>query len=660
MDAEVRHEQAEELYELFPLGENQQAGAILIKRKRVLIGRSKSCDIVLKDSTVSAIHAVLEVNENSFKLYDMDSMNGTFINSKQVTAQEFNVGDILRFGRVEYKFKNYVHEELELPPLDMLEIAIPPEIRAEGLKRIEKRVLPQTPRELAIVPRVEYPLAKDPKADYSEYIFEDIDVLYPIFKYKINQTAVEVIILFQDQIYSVDYLPFVDGTYYLVGKDAGRVAVEFPCLSIKDKHPFVVIRKGDVFVEPLPGYKCLSLSDKKNADDLGRSGAVILNESDILRLHKDDLQIFVRGSEAPPKVQRASIVTKDRDLTRYVLLMLFLMGVFLVFMQSFEVNKELEKEKAPERIATILYKQKLIVPEVKPTPQIIPTVVPTPRPQPTVAPTPQPQPTVAQIQPTPVPKPEVKKEIVPVVKKEAPVVKKEPPKKIETVQKKAPEKVLPKQVPVRAERKIIKAKPQGPVDTYKAMDFSSTISSLMSKGGAAEKTSVSEIKDSDIGTAAIDLSKEPSSSLQKVKIADDVGSLTGAATGKLDSTKGVDGLVDKREYSLMGIPTNTVILGSMDPDLIRRILQDHSAQFRYCYQRELESAQQGFEGMIVLDFTIGASGHISKAGIATAENGFTPKVKHCVINVLRGIKFPEPLGGGEVGVRQPLNFRLNN
>ncbi|MEX1100023.1 MAG: AgmX/PglI C-terminal domain-containing protein, partial [Bacteriovoracaceae bacterium] len=99
-----------------------------------------------------------------------------------------------------------------------------------------------------------------------------------------------------------------------------------------------------------------------------------------------------------------------------------------------------------------------------------------------------------------------------------------------------------------------------------------------------------------------------------------------------------------------------VVLGSMDPDVIRRILREHIPQFRYCYQKELDRANDDqVSGTIGLLFTIGASGHVSKAGISN-RSGLAGHVKNCVVRVLRGIQFPRPLGGGTVEVKQPFNF----
>jgi pSer/pThr/pTyr-binding forkhead associated (FHA) protein len=57
-----------------------------MREKLIYIGRSLDNDIVLEDPTVSRKHAVLKVfDNNSIFLNDLDSSNGTFINSERIT-----------------------------------------------------------------------------------------------------------------------------------------------------------------------------------------------------------------------------------------------------------------------------------------------------------------------------------------------------------------------------------------------------------------------------------------------------------------------------------------------------------------------------------------------------------------------------------------------
>jgi hypothetical protein len=191
---------------------------------------------------------------------------------------------------------------------------------------------------------------------------------------------------------------------------------------------------------------------------------------------------------------------------------------------------------------------------------------------------------------------------------------------------------------------------------YKAADFSSSVSSVVAKGGSLTgiKTSSASGTTGELAGAMTGVSTGVGS-IKTAGIQTNQGSLVGATTGVLGDSKGAEGLSAKKAIYTAGIPSETVVLGSMDPDVIRRILLDHLPQFRYCYQKELERTGAELSGVIKLDFTIGASGHVSGAGVESAS-GLPADVKKCVVGVLRGITFPEPMGGGTVEVKQPMNF----
>ena len=71
----------------------------------VVIGRDqRCCQIVLVNSTVSAVHAkVTLATTGARNLTDEGSRNGTFLNGRQVTQPTaVRAGDVVRFGKVEY------------------------------------------------------------------------------------------------------------------------------------------------------------------------------------------------------------------------------------------------------------------------------------------------------------------------------------------------------------------------------------------------------------------------------------------------------------------------------------------------------------------------------------------------------------------------------
>ncbi len=134
-----------------------------------------------------------------------------------------------------------------------------------------------------------------------------------------------------------------------------------------------------------------------------------------------------------------------------------------------------------------------------------------------------------------------------------------------------------------------------------------------------------------------------------------VGKLGSDATGAAATSAGAKGLVSKKGFDHSYLEPKTVVLGSMDPELLRKILQEYLPQFRHCYQQELITASD-IKGVIDLDFQISPNGKVSKTAIKAKDARFSKKGVDCMSQVLGIIEFPKPKGGGVVDVRQPLNF----
>ena len=126
--------------------------------------------------------------------------------------------------------------------------------------------------------------------------------------------------------------------------------------------------------------------------------------------------------------------------------------------------------------------------------------------------------------------------------------------------------------------------------------------------------------------------------------------------GSYDRSTGAKGLSSKRGIDTTFIEPKTVVLGSMDPEVLRKILQEYLPQFRHCYQQELEADNEDLEGIIDLKFRITKSGKASRIKVKPKDASFSKRGTNCMAGVLKLIKFPKPKGGGVVDVRQPLNF----
>jgi Protein of unknown function (DUF3662)/FHA domain len=76
-----------------------------VKERRVVIGRSRDCDIQLSDVNVSRRHAELRQEGASYWIVDLGSTNGTEVNGKRVKRAKLRDGDTIMLGSTELTFE---------------------------------------------------------------------------------------------------------------------------------------------------------------------------------------------------------------------------------------------------------------------------------------------------------------------------------------------------------------------------------------------------------------------------------------------------------------------------------------------------------------------------------------------------------------------------
>jgi hypothetical protein len=75
-----------------------------VKQKRVVLGRSRDCDIQLADSNVSRRHAELRQEGASYWIVDLGSTNGMEVNGKRVKRAKLRDGDTITIGSTDLTF----------------------------------------------------------------------------------------------------------------------------------------------------------------------------------------------------------------------------------------------------------------------------------------------------------------------------------------------------------------------------------------------------------------------------------------------------------------------------------------------------------------------------------------------------------------------------
>jgi hypothetical protein len=90
---------------LVPL-EGAMTGELLQVTGKAVIGTAEDCHIRLFDAAISSRHAEIVIGAQSrFRINDLGSRNGTYVNDRQIASVELVDGDNIRLGRTTFRFK---------------------------------------------------------------------------------------------------------------------------------------------------------------------------------------------------------------------------------------------------------------------------------------------------------------------------------------------------------------------------------------------------------------------------------------------------------------------------------------------------------------------------------------------------------------------------
>jgi signal transduction histidine kinase/pSer/pThr/pTyr-binding forkhead associated (FHA) protein len=84
----------------------EQKGKVHRVAEPIIIGRSRSCDVFIADVRSSRQQArFYRGPDGSLIVEDLGSLNGTFLNGKQISRQELSEGDVVRLGSTDFEVK---------------------------------------------------------------------------------------------------------------------------------------------------------------------------------------------------------------------------------------------------------------------------------------------------------------------------------------------------------------------------------------------------------------------------------------------------------------------------------------------------------------------------------------------------------------------------
>jgi FHA domain-containing protein len=76
-----------------------------VDKRRILLGRSRECDIQIEDPNVSRRHAELRQEGSTYWIVDLDSTNGVEVNGRRVSRARLDPGDVFTVGSTDVTFR---------------------------------------------------------------------------------------------------------------------------------------------------------------------------------------------------------------------------------------------------------------------------------------------------------------------------------------------------------------------------------------------------------------------------------------------------------------------------------------------------------------------------------------------------------------------------
>ncbi len=149
--------------------------------EEVRLGRTSDCEVVVRDASVSRVHAKLSPDGDAWVLEDLDSSNGIHLGSLRAKRFELTDGDVFKLGKIELRFRA---DEATAPAAAPVEAApAPPPEPVEPSPApitpppapVEPQPAPAEPQPAPVPPAPEPPVEAEEEED-ELFLEEDIDL----------------------------------------------------------------------------------------------------------------------------------------------------------------------------------------------------------------------------------------------------------------------------------------------------------------------------------------------------------------------------------------------------------------------------------------------------------------------------------------------------
>jgi pSer/pThr/pTyr-binding forkhead associated (FHA) protein len=98
--------------------DNKVIEKIVTEKAHISIGRTPDNDIILDNRGVSRKHALIEIGDSDALIIDNESLNGTFLNDRQVSEENLKDKDRISIGKYDLIFNSSIVRENKFSDLD--------------------------------------------------------------------------------------------------------------------------------------------------------------------------------------------------------------------------------------------------------------------------------------------------------------------------------------------------------------------------------------------------------------------------------------------------------------------------------------------------------------------------------------------------------------
>ncbi|MEZ4872182.1 MAG: AgmX/PglI C-terminal domain-containing protein [Bdellovibrionales bacterium] len=659
---------------------------------QIVVGNNAEVDIDLSHEKISPLHFLIEKRESGYYLTDLGSKEGTVLNGEKILDHSIESSDEITVGPYKFEFfigvpkpKAAPKGAVSEPRKQNTEEPPPPPPEANEVRLVVSEEPPDAPEDVNVLSDSKVDDVGDPpslpssvpvdliggdrdsfKQEKIKTEPQDIQVDFSGLKKATyappsaiksldtvvqpsKGTTLEVLVSWKERVLSTHH--FSEGGDITAGYGSGCDIV-LPINGLPSKQFKLVSLSGKAVIHAPNSAKGVLYFDgrTKTLDsirlELGAKTKdldVTLNQGEMIRLDfiHDNISVFIRYVPESPKPIAAPLFPLTSTEMTGLLFAGVMMVIFGLYMYVYSPGlDEEQKLEEPMRMASIQFKP-----------------------------------------PTPPPPPKEKRVVKVEDKPKTQQVKRAQPKATQPPGKAAA--VAPTRSNQPARKKLVSARPGGSVKTgdkagsnaeSRKRDVTRTgILGVFGSKGVQNKLDqtfsgvggVAGLADKQTGASGFNEDREGQGIGTRLKSTGSGGKgaslkgISGVSTkrgsggGNSGTGQGGFGTRDRVNINLGG--AEEFFEGTIDREAVRRVIQQNKNAFRFCYEKELKRDSSVY-GKVSVKWTIvagGRVGQVSKVSNTTRSNSLAS----CIMNRIKGLKFPEPPQDTVAEVIYPFVFQ---